>query len=299
MNVDVHQHVFWHGRDDRGLIADLDAHGIDLAWLLTWEIPAEEDSLNDHRALNPRHLRGDGTHAGVPLSDVLIARDRYPERFVVGYCPCPYKGDAPALLEAAHRMHGARVCGEWKYQVLLDDPRCLNLFRKAGELEMPVVLHLDVAYRPDEAGRRTYDPRWCGGTVENLARALAACPETVFLGHGPGFWREISGDADQDPAVYPEGPLEPGGRLDDLFEEYGSLYGDLSAGSGLYALRRDPAHAREFLTRFADQMLFGRDNYGLELHEFLGALELDEDVREKIYFRNALRLVPSDGRADS
>jgi len=28
MIIDTHQHVFWHGKDDAGLIADMDAHGI-------------------------------------------------------------------------------------------------------------------------------------------------------------------------------------------------------------------------------------------------------------------------------
>src|SRR5687768_14333226 len=42
MRIDSHQHVFWHWRNDADLIADMDAHGIDLAWLLTWEVtPAE------------------------------------------------------------------------------------------------------------------------------------------------------------------------------------------------------------------------------------------------------------------
>jgi len=28
MMIDFHQHVFWHGRDDLGLIANMDEHGI-------------------------------------------------------------------------------------------------------------------------------------------------------------------------------------------------------------------------------------------------------------------------------
>lgn len=36
--VDAHQHVFWHGRDDRGLVVDMDECGIEYAWLLAWEI---------------------------------------------------------------------------------------------------------------------------------------------------------------------------------------------------------------------------------------------------------------------
>ena len=31
MIIDAHQHVFWHGRDDAGLISDMDEQGIDKA----------------------------------------------------------------------------------------------------------------------------------------------------------------------------------------------------------------------------------------------------------------------------
>ena len=33
--ADSHQHVFWHGRDDAGLAADLDEQGVEYAWLLS------------------------------------------------------------------------------------------------------------------------------------------------------------------------------------------------------------------------------------------------------------------------
>jgi predicted TIM-barrel fold metal-dependent hydrolase len=293
MIIDSHQHVFWHGRDDAGLVADMDAHDIAVAWLLTWEILPAEDEPRYHRALNPAHLRADGTHAGIPLSDLLLARAHYPERFVVGYCPHPLRGSAPEAFEAAHRIHNVRVCGEWKFRLPFDDPRCLELFRKAGELACPVVLHLDVPYLPHaETGKPVYQKSWYGGTVENLERALKACPETVFIGHAPGFWREISGDADRAPQAYPTGPVTPGGRLYDLFERYPNLRADLSAGSALGALKRDPAHAREFLCALADRLLFGRDYYGGDLHTFLKSLELPAEVEEQILCRNAQRLVP-------
>lgn len=295
MIIDSHQHVFWHGRDDKGLVADLDDHGIDKAWLLSWEIAPEEDALHYHSVLNPMHMRPNGTHAGIPLSDLVITRDRYPDRFILGYCPHPLLGDAPALLEAAHRIHGVRVCGEWKFRIPFDDPRCINLFRKAGELGCPVVLHLDVPYLPNpDTGTQDYCPSWYGGTVANLERALKACPDTIFIGHAPGFWREISGDADQATTPYPQGPVTEGGRLYELFDNHPNLYADLSAGSGCRALSRDPEHAVKFLTRYADRLLFARDYYGQELHEFLQTLDLPQDVHDKIYFENALRLVPDE-----
>jgi predicted TIM-barrel fold metal-dependent hydrolase len=184
------------------------------------------------------------------------------------------------------------VCGEWKFRVPFDDPRCLALFARAGKLKLPVVLHLDVQYLPDPAtGAPVYQRAWYGGNVAALERALAACPDTIFIGHAPGFWREISGDADTSPSQYPHTPVTPGGRLMPLFDRYPNLFADLSAGSGRTALARDPAHALQFLTRFADRLLFGRDYYGTELHTFLQTQPLSADVVGKIYWRNAERLV--------
>src|SRR5205823_10399319 len=111
------------------------------------------------------------------------------------------------------------------------------------------------------------------------------------IGHAPGFWREISGDADQAPEAYPEGRVTSGGRLYRLFAEYPHLHADLSAGSALKALQRDPAHAREFLCRFSDRLLFGRDYYGGDLLQFLETLELPADVQQRIFSDNALRLL--------
>ncbi|MCX5661478.1 MAG: amidohydrolase family protein [Planctomycetota bacterium] len=292
MLIDSHQHVFWHGRDDAGLVADLDENGVDLAWLLSWDIPREDDSPGYHSVLNPIHARGDGTHPGIPLTDLLTARRNYPKRFVVGYCPHPAQGDAPALFESAVRIHNVRICGEWKFRILFDDPRSLNLFRAAGRLKCPVVLHLDVPYLPDAKGNMVFQSMWYGGTVANLERALQACPETIFIGHAPGFWREISGDADAQGGSYPTGPVTPGGRLYPLFEKYPNLYADLSAGSALRAISRDPAHGKRFLEKFADRLLFGRDYYGNELATFLKTCDLPADVWAKISHQNALKLVP-------
>jgi len=297
MIIDSHQHVFWHRKNDADLVANMDEHNIDVSWLLTWEVPPTEDSTSYHGALNPCWLRADGTHAGIVLSDVVRARDRYPQRFIVGYAPDPRKGKAPEAFEAAWHMHGVRVCGEWKFRMPFDDPRCLNLFRMAGRLKCPVVLHLDVPYLPDaDSGEMVYQPAWYGGTVANLRRACQACPDTIFCGHGPGFWREISGDADAAPSNYPETPVTPGGRLYELFESNPNLYGDMSAGSGRRALARDPDNAVKFLRQFQDRLLFGRDCYDGALHEFLQSLELPDELLEKIYFRNAAALVEHPGK---
>src|SRR5690606_12248569 len=113
-----------------------------------------------------------------------------------------------------------------------------------------------------------------------------------FIGHAPGFWREISGNADTSPDMYPTGSVTPNGHLYRLFDTYPNLFADLSAGSGLGALRRDTQHAKLFINRYADRLLFGRDYYGGDLQEFLDTLGLEEDILNQIYCNNALRLVP-------
>lgn len=292
MIIDSHNHSHYNGVGPEGLIAEMDTFGIDRCWLLTWIHPPGEHVPSSHRAFNPCNARPDGTHAGVTLADVVETCQRFPGRFVAGYCPCPSEGDAADLFEAAYHVYGVRVCGEWSYRTLLDDPRALELFRRAGRLKCPVVLHLDAPYLPDEAGRLVYQPVWYGGGADQLERALAACPETIFIGHAPGFWRFLSADEATERAVYPKGPIQPGGRLLDLFDRYPNLWADLSAGSGLNALRRDGVFARDFLLRYADRLLFGRDDKGNALQTLLHTLDLPQTVLDKLFFRNALRLIP-------
>lgn len=287
--VDTHQHTDWCGRDADGLLADLDEHGIAYAWLLSWCLGPTEQADRHLHYFNPVHYHSKATHPGMPLADIVAAKAKHPQRFVVGYCPHPLWPDAPQLLEAAHDMHGARVCGEWKFRIAFDDPRCLEIFRVAGRLRMPVVLHLDVPYLGSPP---VYQPEWYGGTIDTLARALRACPDTIFIGHAPGFWREISGDAASEPKQYPDGPIAPDGRLLQLFGEHSNLWADLSAESGRTALARDPDHAARFLARHADRLLFARDFYGGKLHALLQSLPLSAEVIEKIYWQNAERLVP-------
>lgn len=289
--IDTHQHVFWHDRDDAGLIADMDAHGIEYAWLLTWEIAPAEHAENYAQVLNPLRYRSDGTLEGIPLDDLLIAKRNYPDRFVLGFCPHPLRGNAPARLKAAVNMYGVKVCGEWKFRMPFDDPRCIMLFRMAGELGLPVVLHLDVPFLSDENGNPIYQNAWYGGTVENLERALIACPATIFIGHAPGFWREISADANAVSTVYPKGPIKKPGQVHRLLENHDNLYADLSADSGRFALERDPEHAKKFLSDFSTKLFFARDYYGTKLHDFLGSLNLNEETRNNIYWRNAEKFV--------
>jgi predicted TIM-barrel fold metal-dependent hydrolase len=188
-------------------------------------------------------------------------------------------------------MYDVRVCGEWKCRLTLDDPRCVELYRYCAEHGLAVQLHIDIPwYRDPATGKPVYDKFWYGGAIDNLQRALAACPRTIFLGHGPGFWREISGDADQAGPGYPKGKVTPGGKVIRLMDEHPNLWGDLSGFSGLNSLSRDAEHAVKFLLAYHQRLLYARDDYNNNLQEFLSSLDLPQDVAESIYHRNAERI---------
>jgi predicted TIM-barrel fold metal-dependent hydrolase len=216
---------------------------------------------------------------------------RYPDRFIAGYCPHPLDPEATTKLQAAVNILKVRVCGEWKFCIPFDDPRCLEIYNVAAKNKLPIVLHLDVPYLPPKGGKYVGNWKWKGGTKDNVERALIACPEANFIGHGPGFWREMSGDADAIPDVYLKPPLVPGGRLPKLIDAYPNLFADLSAGSALRALQADPAFARALLIKHSDRFLFARDYYGSDMIDFLRGLDLPADVWQQIGRGNAERLV--------
>ena len=284
--VDAHGHVKWCSYNAERLVANMDEHGISLMWLLTWEVdPSEVEPAYDEVFWPGRF--------GMPLEDVLEAVERYPDRFVPFLAPDPRKPHALRRFQGAIKNHGIRGCGELKCRVMLDDPAALELFHCCAEAGLPVVFHMDVPLPRRQLGR---DPGyWYCCDWENLARALELCPRTVFIGHAPGFWREISGDADTVTDAYPSGAVTPGGRLWAGMDRHPNLYADLSAGSAFTALSRDPAKGREFLLRYADRCLFGRDYFDDRLHRFIRSCRLPTPVYRQIMSGNALRLVPVPG----
>ncbi|MDD4297277.1 MAG: amidohydrolase family protein, partial [Ruminiclostridium sp.] len=172
-----------------------------------------------------------------------------------------------------------------------DSPDAIRMFRFCGEKGLPVIVEVMYPYK-NEGGKYPRPDWWYGGSMDAYERAIAACPETIFFGHGPGVWCHISGDDKYLTETYPEGEVLPGGKLIDMMYKYNNFYCDLSANSALNALKRDVKLSKQFILEFQDRMIYGRDNFSNGLQEFLNNLGLPEDVLEKIYYKNALRLVP-------
>jgi predicted TIM-barrel fold metal-dependent hydrolase len=281
--VDAHNHVKWYGYTAERMVENMDRHGIDVTWALTWEAPPREFSPSSLATLWP------GRNC-IPLADALAAAAKYPDRFVPFYAPDPREPHALKRLQGAVQHCGVRGMGELKCQVMLDNPYVLEMFHYCGEKGLPVVFHVDVPLPRHDASK---DPGyWYCCDWENLARALETCPKTMLIGHGPGFWREMSGDADASADAYPRGPVVAGGRLWKYMDTYPNLHCDLSAGSAVNALSRTPAAGREFLLEYQDRCLFGRDAFDDRMHEFIRSCELPQEAQDAIMGGNAMRLVP-------
>ncbi len=153
------------------------------------------------------------------------------------------------MVRRAH-AEGARGFGEHKVRLPVDDPRSLALYRLCGDLGLPVLLHFEYG---------VYN--W---NFEAFEIVLREFPRTTFVGHAQAFWANVSADAPRDPdapgyTAYPKGPVQPGGLTDRWLGEYPNLYADLSAGSGLGALSRDPEWTRGFLHRHQGRLLWATD----------------------------------------
>ena len=246
MLIDVHAHIGRVGRrrgdtlSPEQLIERMDAWGIERACVL---------ALSDVP---------EGWYLHNSTDDVIAACERFPGRLIPFCLIDPRLGDnSPTTdfrdLLAEYVERGCRGIGEFLPNLHADDPKCLNLYRQAGEAGLPVLF--DMMATLGRGYGIVDDPG-----LPRLEHALQDCPDTVFIGHGPAFWSEISGHVpESERAGYPNGPVAPGGAVPELMERYANLWADLSAGSGHNALTRDPAFGLAFLERFHDKLLFGTD----------------------------------------
>lgn len=278
--IDVHTHIirghFPPWEPDKSLspeqmIDHLNRYGIDRAVLLALEAP---DSFGE-----------------LCLTDEVLAdAARYPER-LIPFCHADPRrlnyGHKPSDLARrleAMKAAGARGFGEHKVGLPIDHEWSCELYAICADLGFPVLLHLDFTLNSDSNGQ------------PGLERVLRRFPETIFIGHGPTFWGEISADYDRATAVgYPTGKVARGGSTDRLLADYPNLYADLSAMSAYNALTRDPEFGADFLDRAWPKLLFGTDYLrpfqDLPIVEFMKTHPFPEAARRAIMGETAARLL--------
>ncbi len=223
--IDIHQHTNYSGRSN----ADLVAHQRKMGITKTVLLPAGSKY-------------GLAASAGGNDTVVELAK-QYPQEYVFFANELPDIPQTRAVLEKYLRM-GAIGIGEQKFPVE-GDSRHIDLVAEiAHYYDVPVLLHFEYG---------TYNLGF-----ERFNKVLARFPQVNFIGHAQTWWGNI--DKKLDPRVlYPKTPVAPGGISDRLLSDYPNMYGDMSAGSGLNALMRDEEHARGFLKRHQNKLLYGSD----------------------------------------
>jgi predicted TIM-barrel fold metal-dependent hydrolase len=169
-------------------------------------------------------------------------------------------------------------------KIALDDERMARIYQACGEVDFPVLIHIDSASVVDVP------------ELPALEAMLKKFPDVKFLGHATGWWNSISGDV-KDFNGYPKGTVTKGGAAVRLLAEYPNMYADLSAGSGLNAVTRDPEFGRKFLVDNSHKLLFGTDTFGgsdksSQSHfDFFKNIDLPRDVKNLICRENARSLL--------
>jgi uncharacterized protein len=225
-------------------------------------------------------------------SDFVLEQTKpYRDRLIPFCCIDPrtsYSGGLKGLVGMLSKYveAGAKGFGEHKNGLAFDDPKNMTLYAACAELKLPLLFHIDNQRNLDKPG------------LPRLENALKTHPGCTFIGHGPGWWASISGDATQaDLGGYPKGPVAPGGAIDTLMEKYPNIYGDLSAGSGASAISRDLAFGREFLIRRQDRICFGTDflapKQGVPQFDLFEQTltDLPANAKAKVFRDNARRLL--------
>jgi uncharacterized protein len=305
--IDVHNHQ----------ATDLSQEAVD-------QMVRDMDSLNMQVMVN---LSG-GT--GETLKQAVASlKGRYPKRFVV-FANLDFADiDEPDYGERAARRLEADVANgaqglkifkqfgmEVKYRngdrVPVDDPRLDAVWEKCGALGIPVLIHtaepaaffesqdrfnerwLELKQFPDRARPPERYPSWEQLMAEQH-HLFAKHPHTKFIDAHLGW---LGGNLT---------------RLGALLDELPNVYTEFAAV--LAELGRQPRAAREWFLRYQDRVMLGKDiwdrdeyhvyfrvletadeyfDYYRKRHAFwkIYGLDLPDEVLRKVYFENALHVIP-------
>ena len=267
---------------------------------------------------------------GRPFEEFVKAYEPYKDRFRFWCCFDYTDIDTPEgmehslkTLERYHEM-GAVGVGELGDKgfgdlyarpvegqgIHIDDPRIKPLLEKCAELKMPVSIHIGEPiwmYLPmDETNDGlpngaswhvdTTDVNCLGyyGLINTFENAVRENPKTLFIAcHYLNMNHDLV-------------------RLGQMLDNYPNMYVDIAARVAESA--QTPRATREFLIKYQDRVLFGTDNgmsadmyhnifrvletndehfYVPEFnyHWYLSAFNLPDEVLQKIYYKNAERIL--------
>lgn len=305
--IDVHNHQFRMPE-------------MDLQQLIT-----EMDKLNMRVMVNLSGQSGD-----LLAKSAMNIKDHFPGRFIV-FANVDFRGvgekgwgeRAAAQLEEDVRngANGLKIYKSLGFsvkdidgkRVTIDDPRLDPVWKKAGELKIPVLIHtadpkpfwspmddrnerwLELATHPNRK-RDNNDPAPWDTLIAEQHRMFRNHPSTTFIAAHFGW--------------YANDLAKLGKLLDEMpnvMVEFGAVIAELG---------RQPRASKAFFTKYQDRILFGKDSwvpaeystyfrvletedeyfpYHKKYHAFwrMYGMGLPDSILKKVYYKNALRVIPN------
>ncbi len=304
--IDVHNHQFNMPSMELGTLAK------------------EMDKLNMAVMINLSGQSGNSI-----VRSVKNIKDNYPKRFLVFANVDFSRVGEPDWSEKAARQleedvkNGASGLKIYKSlgmsskdingnRIAVDDPRLDPVWKKAGELKIPVLIHtadpkpfwhpmdeknerwLELATH-ERRKRSDTDPAPWQQLMDEQHRLFKKHPNTIFINAHFGW--------------YPNDL----GKLSQLMDELPNMY--VEFGAVIAELGRQPRAAKKFFEKYQDRLLFGKDSwvpeeyatyfrvletedeyfpYHKKYHAFwaMYGMGLPDAILKKVYYKNALRIIP-------
>jgi predicted TIM-barrel fold metal-dependent hydrolase len=254
---------------------------------------------------------------------------RYPGRFIV-FANLDYKGiDTPGWGERAaaqldqdvrNGAHGLKIFKDLGLSVAdssgrrvpVDDPRLDPVWDKCGALGIPVLIHSGEPHSFFEPQDK-FNERWLElKQFPQRARPPEKYPpfEQILAEQHHMFSKHPGTKFIDAHLGWLGGDLA---RLGQLFEALPNVYTEI--GAVLAELGRQPRFAHDWFVKYQDRVMFGKDSWAAEeypvyfrvletddeyfdyyrkRHAFwkMYGLNLSDEVLRKIYYKNALRVIP-------
>jgi uncharacterized protein len=197
-------------------------------------------------------------------------------------------------------------------RIPIDDPRIDPIWAKCGELGIPVLIHaadpkqfwqpidknnerwLELKTHPGR--RHDSDPVSWETIIAEQHNIFKKHPKTKFINAHLGWYGN---------------DLK---KLGELMDKFPNMYTEI--GAVIAELGRQPRVARDFMIKYQDRVMFGKDSwvpeeyetyfrvletadeyfpYHKRYHAFwrMYGLDLSDDVLRKIYYKNALKVIPN------
>jgi predicted TIM-barrel fold metal-dependent hydrolase len=209
----------------------------------------------------------------------------HPQHYLFAACEVPDLPDAVQEIEKYLKLGGVAIA-ELKFGVECDSPEMQKLYQLAADYRVPLLMH--------------WQHKMYNYGFERFYTMLEKHPKTTFIGHAQTWWANIDKNHNDQSVLYPKGKVTPGGLTDRYLNDYPNMYGDLSAGSGLNAFTRDEDHARAFIQRHQDKLMFGSDCNdldgkgskcsGAQMIAAVRRLAPSKDIERKLLYRNAKKM---------